>query len=388
MTSKVGVEIDANPIIKEAKSGIGFYIVGLIVALQKYKPDYLNLSIFFFNNLGKKNTPKEVNDITTYSQKIIPGKLLSLVRKTGWQIPFEFFYGFRQKTIKIYTNYVSLPSVFRAKYGLVIYDLCYLDSPEYIQEKNLNFLNKYCAPSIKNADFIITISSFTKERISYHFPEVTNRIVVTPIPPLSKEPANVVLTKRLEDLGVINSKYILYLGTVEPRKNIINLLKAYECLPQNIRATHSLVIAGGKGWKDEEILLKISELKTNGFNVIQTGYISDDEKAALYSNAGIFVLPSHYEGFGMPILEAAQYNIPVAVSDIDVFHEVASDSALYFDKDDPNDIANKINELIMNENLALTLIEKGRANLKRFSWQKNADVVYEAIEKVLPNRVQ
>lgn len=279
------------------------------------------------------------------------------------------------------TNYVALPTLTRRKQALIIYDLGFLDCPEFLQAKNLNFLLKFCGPSIQRADVIITISEFTKQRLIHHFPHLNAQVIITPIPPAPIVDRAVSLPANLSDLGM-GSDYILYLGTIEPRKNITSLIDAYCLLPKSLSDTHSLVLAGGQGWKDEEIQLKIKTARLKGFNVITTGYITDSEKHALYRNAGCFVLPSHYEGFGMPLLEAMQYKLPVVASDIQVFREVAGDAALYFNKDDPTSIAKQLQKVISHVAVQQSLIIKGNKQLKKYSWARNARLVYETLDNL------
>jgi glycosyltransferase involved in cell wall biosynthesis len=160
----------------------------------------------------------------------------------------------------------------------------------------------------------------------------------------------------LKKMG-IQGKYILFVGSIEPRKNIQNLVEAYTKLPMFIKDTYSLVLAGGKGWKDEQILASIKDAQNNGNKIIQTGYITEAEKDALYKDASLFVLPSHYEGFGMPIYEAMQYKIPIVASNIPVFNEIAGDSITYFDKDSVGDIANVMEKIISSKSLQKNRLE-------------------------------
>lgn len=237
--------------------------------------------------------------------------------------------------------------------------------------------------SINNANLIITISEFTKKRILYHYPKLDPKsIIVAHIPPVDQEIKHPSLNDRLLNLGITSKKYILYLGTIEPRKNISNLVDAYAQLSPEVKSEYSLVLAGGAGWKNEAIMQKINNYKSDGLNIILTGYVSDQEKSMLYSNALMFILPSHYEGFGMPILEAMQYHTPVAASDIEIFHEVAESAVEYFDKDDPVDIANSISNIIDNPTLRSDMILNGNELLKKYNWKDISQIVYEGLQKI------
>ena len=381
--SHKNILIDLNPMVSQQKSGVGYYVTGLITSLSKAKPEEIAIKGYYFSFLRfTKEDIIKLKGITYLPIRLIPGKILSICRRMGFQ-PFIDFFKLTRADIIIYTNYVSLPTIFKhRKVVVIVYDLSFYDSPEYIQSKNLAYLTRFCPPSIKKADIIITISEFTKSRIQQHFPDLKAPILITPIPPIGLIRSPVKENKRLDGLGIIPGKYILFLGTIEPRKNLQNLMYAYISLRKDLRETFSLVLAGGRGWKDEQIIQDIKTHQDNGFSIITPGYITDEEKAYLYQNANCFILPSHYEGFGMPLLEAMQYKVPVAVSDIEVFREVAGDAALYFIKDSPADITREISTLLTNSEVRAKLIYKGLKRLNQFNWEDNAKKVLGAIEQI------
>ena len=375
--------IEAGPMIDQNKSGVGHYVEGFIGSLSSAKNNKLILTAYYFNFLGmnKELIPK-VNDLELRRIWLMPGKIISLCRKVGIQPYLELFIRTKADVI-IFTNYVSLPLLNKKiKKVLIVYDMCFLDHPNYVQNKNLAYLTRFCPPSIQESSAIITISDFTKSRITHYFPNLKIPIIVTPIPPLKQSVSSSILPKRISELGVISNKYILYIGTIEPRKNIQNLVKAYAMLDKKVRDNFSLVIAGGKGWKDEDIWIDINRCRTEGLNIITPGYVTDNEKRSLYSNATCFVLPSHYEGFGMPILEAMQYNIPSALSDIPVFREVAGEAALFFNKDSIKDISEKIDQIISNAKIRDRLIKEGTTQIKKFNWEDNSRKVINALENI------
>lgn len=371
---------DAGPMLGNQKTGVGYYVSHLMTSLQQTHADSLELTGYYFNFLNRHGDKTSADSQMGFHKiKFMPGKLLSVCRRLGFQPFLEFFV--RQKSDAIiFTNYVSLPQLRKRKTILVIYDLSFLDVPEFTQSANLAFLKRFCPPSIRRADTIITISEFTKERIKHYFPDIKADFVVTPIPPISEAVKKPSLSAQLAKQGVESGKYLLYLGTIEPRKNLETLVAAYEALDPAVRKNYSLVLAGGQGWKDEGILAAVANQQAKGANIILAGYVSEEEKTALYANAACFVLPSHYEGFGMPIFEAMQHDIPVAVSDIAVFHEVAGNAAVYFDKDSAEDMADKLADILRDKDLRNKLVRHGQNQLKTFSWQENANKVYSALQ--------
>lgn len=337
---------------------------------------------YYFNFLGRTQV-KPLSGTVPKPITTIPGKLLSLTRRLGFQLPLELFTSTRSCDVIMSTNYVSLPAIRKRTNVLFIYDLSFLDCPEYTQPANLKALRRFCPKSIQRADLIITISEFTRDRILHFFPDIQAGIVITPIPPIESSNDTKALPKNMEAVGLKKDNYLLYVGTIEPRKNLLNLVEAYVQLPKTLRDKYALVLAGGNGWKNEETLARIESYQKSGEHIILTGYVSDDTKLALYQNARCFVMPSHYEGFGMPIFEAFQQGLPVAASDIPVFREIAKNGAAYFDKDDPSDIASTLQKLLIDNGLRTKLIANGRKRLHAYSWDQNARLVSEALSRLV-----
>lgn len=386
MTQKKPIRIlfDAHPLIGNNKSGVGYYTQGLIEALAKAYPDEIILTGYYFNFLGRKNIKLSVDAPNVRFKAIhyFPGIIISpLSRILGIQLPIELFI-FRKFDLQLFTNFVSFPTLRRTPQFITIHDLGYMDHPEYVQAKNLKYMRKLVHICAKRASVILVVSEFTKKRVQSLL-KLDTKTVVTPIPYIpARNSADPILSDRLLDLGIKKGSYLLYLGTIEPRKNITGLIAAYEMLPQNVRDSYSLVLAGGKGWHDEEIIAAIEAAKSRGIPIIQTGYVSDTERIALYANARAFGLASHYEGFGMPVLEAMSLGAPAAVSDIEIFHEVAGDSVLYFNSADPADIKDKIEKVLLDETIRTNLTNKAFARAQSFNWSNVARIAYDAFAEV------
>ncbi|MCK4525681.1 MAG: glycosyltransferase family 4 protein, partial [Candidatus Andersenbacteria bacterium] len=169
-------------------------------------------------------------------------------------------------------------------------------------------------------------------------------------------------------------KYILYLGTLEPRKNIIGLIKAFEIL----NTKYKLVIAGSKGWLYEDIF-KIVKNSPAKDNIIFTGFIDDKDKAALYGLADLFVYPSFYEGFGFPPLEAMAAGTPVITSNFSSLPEAVGDAAITVNPYNIDELTKAIEMVLFDEKLRDILIERGYKKVKNFSWEKCAKETLEFI---------
>jgi glycosyltransferase involved in cell wall biosynthesis len=178
----------------------------------------------------------------------------------------------------------------------------------------------------------------------------------------------------------IRKPYILYLGTIEPRKNLNRLIQAYEKACRELPEPPMLVLAGGTGWKAEDTRRLAAE--TLPGQIVLTGYISGAEKRLLYQHASLFAFPSLYEGFGIPVLEAMRYGIPVVCADTSSLPEVAGDSARLVDPLDVNDIASGMLEMLTNPDRAAALSAAGKIGTERFSWDKSAEKLMQIYRKL------
>jgi len=379
--NKIVLLFDANPLVSQQKSGVGYYTYRLVDQLAKSAPEQVELVGHYFNFLGRKKPDLPTNKNISYkSSWILPGKILSLLRKVGLQLPIEILFK-RRGDVALFTNFVSLPSLLPISKITAVHDLCYIDHPEYMQPANQKFLMRFVSKSIKKSNLILTISESTKKSIEKHYPVQNKDILVTPIPP----PASTKVGTRPNNLSW-TGKYILFVGTLEPRKNFIALARAYALLPTHIKDEYALMLSGSLGWNIDDDMSEIEALRSDGNNIIITGYVSEVEKNYLYKHASLFSLPSHYEGFGMPILEAMSFGIPVVVSDIAVFHEVADNAAVYFNQNDSNDIAKKLLGVLTDDKLQATLKKQGEIVLKEYSWPTVAKDVVSAISKLVNKR--
>mgnify|MGYP000350118574 CR=1 FL=1 len=186
-------------------------------------------------------------------------------------------------------------------------------------------------------------------------------------------------TKKKFDLP---DNFILFVGSIEPRKNLITLLKAYTKLCSKDKDNTPLVLVGFKGWENKEIMKLIDKEKSH---IKYLGYVEDEELPHVYNLASMFVFPTHYEGFGIPPIEAFACGTPVIVSNVASLPEVCSDAALYINPNDEDDLKDKIETLLNDNTLQKELIKKGLEKVKEYSWEKAAKKHLEIFNKVLNN---
>lgn len=368
------VYFDANPLIGKM-SGVGYYTKHLIGSLAVAAPETQFIG-HYFNFLGKKpttNLPREAN-ISYIETRLAPTKILNVIRRINIQIPYEV-YTRRKFDFAIFTNFTSTPSLFKTPNLVVVHDLCFMDYPQFVADRNRKFLERWVPRSIKKCSILATISDSASTQLIKHFNRKAD--IITPIPPQLN--AQSPKKPRID----IHQPYLLFVGNIEPRKNIVGLVNAFRNLPPGLLGLYTLVLAGAKGWKDEEIKHEIKSAKRSGVKIIETGYIEESEKIYLYKNASLYIQPSFYEGFGMPILEAMGHDTPVLCSNIPVHKEVAKDSAFYFDLSDPRSLGKNIESVLSDKNAVKNRVELAKMHLSKISgWHTIATNVLTVIDKV------
>lgn len=256
--------------------------------------------------------------------------------------------------------------------------------PELYSQQELRYHRFTMRFAIKNAQKIITVSNFTKQEMVKIYQVDPDKITVIHngfsrkdlYPSNDQEKIKNVLAKYK-----INSPYLLYIGRLEQKKNTPGLIKAYHLLKSR-GLPHKLVLVGQFGQKSSEVKEVINKYKLQN-DVIFTGYIAEQEKPLILSGAEIFVFPSFYEGFGIPLLEAMGCGTPVVASRAASIPEIAGEAAVYFDPHYPEDIAEQIKKVIDNAELKNQLIAKGLEQVKKYSWERCAQ---ETLKVLSPSK--
>lgn len=278
----------------------------------------------------------------------------------------------RLKKVTFYLTHSNLTALFLKRTQLILYipDLSGIVLAKYHTFKVFTLSQLYHFAARK-ASSIITISSYSKNEIASHLKVDRDKIFVTTL----AAPPDFRIIENRNDLILwikkltLPEKFILFIGSIEPRKNLIGLLNAL--LHIDSKSRPMLIIAGGQGWKNSEVFKFINEHKLNSYVCI-LGYVSRDTLIALYNLAEVFVFPSFYEGFGLPVLEAFACGTPVIASNISSIPEVAGNAALYVDPHNTKEIADTILKVLHDPELRKRLVKKGSQQLKNFSWEKNA----------------
>lgn len=254
------------------------------------------------------------------------------------------------------------PYFYNGRTVITIHDLAILRHPEWFPESALErFVSTriLLRRAIDRAKCIIVPSEATAVDVRNYYGVSQDRVRVIPLasalPPGSRPPTQ-----------MPSGRYLLFVGTIEPRKNLVRLLSAFKKIDDHeVR----LVIAGKQGWKNREIMEAIKKTE----RVEYRGYVSEEEKRWLMKHALAFVFPSLYEGFGLPVLEAMSVGTPVITSNTSSLPEVAGNAALLIDPEDEDGLRDAINRIILDSMLRAELACRGRALATTFSWSKTAE---------------
>ena len=294
------------------------------------------------------------------------------------------------KALKLVDIYHSpspdrLPDI-KAKIIVTVHDRIYKMYPQGHTEETIDATQKYFEEMMERADKIICCSKNTLEDLKKFFPvdERKTAVVYQGVDGKVFHRLGAEEEKEagrfLEEKG-ITSSFLLFIGTIEPRKNLSNLIKAFALLKQQKAFDGKLVVAGMKGWMQEHISSMIAQ-EGLGRDVIFLGYLSDFELCALYNKTKAFVFPSFYEGFGFPILEAFQCGAAVVTSKSSSCGEVASNGAVLIDPSSPDDIASGIKKILSDERFVSALKEKALRRAQDFSFEKTAQETFKVYQEV------
>ena len=358
------------------RSGIGMYTYEL--AKRMKTENGLEFAGNVFNFLGRDDNTDALSEIEMpiRTQKSMP---YGVYRRIWHMIPFSYNALFPAADLNVFFNFIVPPRV-KGKVITVIYDMTYLRFPETMNESNLRRIRKDIGYSVARSDKIVTISEFSKNEIHELLEVPKEKIdVVYSAPSIATGVADFqMVQERLK----IQKPYLLYVGTIEPRKNLIRLIQAFDWLKREKQIPHQLILAGGGGWKTEEIH-QAAEAAQFGREIRFTGYLSSEEKNALYQNADAMVFPSLYEGFGMPPLEAMLFGCPVICSDAASLPEIVGEAAELVDPLDVQAIADGIWHVLSNRDYRRSLIEKGAQQALRFSWDRSAEKMIQIYKETL-----
>lgn len=366
---------EANVHQRLGSSQIGFE---LLKSLEKI--DHENEYTILLPSAPLPDLPK-ARDGWTY--KILkPNKLWTRIA-----LPYAL-YSAKVKPDLIYSPTHYIPRFSPIKRIVTIFDLSYLYFPEMIPKADLWKMVNWGKFGIENAEHIITISNFSKKDIIKNYKVSSEKITVA-YPGYDKNifkpTKDLKKTELIKEKYGVSGKYVIYLGTIQPRKNLLRLIEAFKPI-ENLK----LVIVGKtkglgrEGWMFDEILAKPAKLGIED-KVIFTGFVPTEELPYLLSDAETFILPSLWEGFGIPPVEAMACGTPVVVSKISSLPEVVGSAGLLVDPHSVTQIEQAIRTITTDKKLREKRIKMGLEQAKKYSWDKMAKTILKVFESVVKN---
>ncbi|MBU1291913.1 glycosyltransferase family 4 protein [Patescibacteria group bacterium] len=257
-----------------------------------------------------------------------------------------------------------LPLVHPKNSVVTIHGLEYEYYPEMYLQKHRRYLRWSTKYALKNAHKIIAVSENTKKDLVELYGGDPDKIYVI---------HHGVDIKRFnigrDSTSESTKPYILYLGRLETKKNVQGLVRAFELLKKRHQVPHQLILVGAQGYGYDKIKL---EIRNSKFEISELGYVSEEKKWQLLKNADMFIFPSFYEGFGIPILEAQSVGCPVITSNVSSMPEVAGQGAVLVESRNAEEICQRMYQIIEDQDFKKRLISQGYENVKKFSWQKCA----------------
>jgi glycosyltransferase involved in cell wall biosynthesis len=295
-----------------------------------------------------------------------PKRRLNRIMGHGWE---QFILPSRIDSNSMLWSPANTGPLFVRNQILTIHDLTPLEHPEWFQPGFAVWYRILLPMLARRVSRIIVLSEFVRRKVLMHFSLPAEKVTTIPagVDTSKFHPLNV-----STDMG----RYILFVGSLEPRKNLLGLLKAWEEINER-HPNISLVIAGTSG----HVFRKLSNPASRD-QVQWIGYVPETDLPTLYAGADLFILPSFDEGFGLPVLEAMACGTPVITSDGGALPEVVGDAGLIFNLSNPSALSRSINEYLSNSRLSTSLREKGLARAKLFSWQTTAESVWKCLYEI------
>lgn len=373
---KMKVLIDAQPLIG-TRTGIGKYVEQLSLNLENKN---IKTNYWFNQILKNKHKYLGLNDRNIINSRY-PYKAIRRLFSPNvlYDIPIDI-----NKKIDLFhgTNFITYNTL-KVKNIITIHDLAFLKFPYTADDKTFRHHKEWLPYSIEKADHIIAVSNQTKKDIIELFKVKDNKITTIHLSAdknMKKQNGIVVNDVRIK-YGLPH-KYLLFVGTVEPRKNLEYMLKAFLLSKMEINHSYKLVIVGKIGWKYERLHEFINHNNLEK-DITFLGYVDGDDLPAIYSGATIFLYSSLYEGFGIPLLEAMNCGVPVITSNTSCIPEVVGEAAIQVPIDDVSNFSRQINNVILSEALQNELSIKSLERASRFSWENVATETIQVYEKVL-----
>lgn len=374
------IGVDASPLLTDRPGGIEVYLAELVTRMPRLSRGHEFRLCFNYNR------PRHRQTVEHFCRHGAQARVCRIPPQIMWPmhwylgLPVDWIYG--RVDVMFYASFVALPQK-RGRKVITAHDLIPLTHPEFCEPHHVQEFQARVPSSLRGADAVIVVSAYTGAVVQERFGLPADRIHCIPngvhekfCPPEDPEAAAAATAR----YG-IRSPYLLFVGTLEPRKNLVRLVEAFGRAARGAVRAHTLVLAGQPFWGDAALRAAIARLEA-GVRVLLPGYVATDDLPALYGAATAFLFPSLVEGFGIPALEAMACGCPVLTSATPALREVVGDAALVVDPYDVDAMAEGIRRLVEEQDLRDTLRSRGFHRAKEFSWDRTAAETLAVLEAV------
>ncbi|HET7437648.1 MAG TPA: glycosyltransferase family 1 protein [Thermoanaerobaculia bacterium] len=364
------IGIDIRPFY-EPLTGVGWYLYYLLHEFAKHE----DVELYLFGDARTAEYGPHLHADLPPNAKLctfdLHGIPYSRITKPVTAAAYVAWLGLADVDVFFAANYFlpRLHSAVAKRRVITIHDLTYKRFPELLQKETLVNLEHHMAREIAAADAIVCVSESTRRDLLQFYDVDPSRAFAIHSglgKPTTAEP--------VEGLP---SRYILFVSTIEPRKNLVALLDAYERLRKSGAYDGSLVVVGKIGWKSESIVPRL-----RGAGVVHLDYLPAPQLATVYQRADVFVFPSIYEGFGFPLLEAMAHGVPTIAARSSSLPEVGGDATLYFAPSDARELEDQLRRVLTDPALRADLIARGRSQVAKFRWDVAAEKTLEVLRRV------
>ena len=374
----MNIGIEATSAVEPQKAGVGYYASNVIRAMISLSDVPHTYSCYVRHRSAE---PRNIlNGHASHSSRVIIKVLTFPYLWAQLRLPFELWK--HPQDVYFFPSSV-IPLVYQPENSVVtVHDVAFLFFQDYFSPLLRRWLTIATEQSVRKARKVIAVSEATRLDVLEYYGVEPEKVITVhhgvheqfkPLPPET--------VKAVKQQYLLDRPYILCVGTLQRRKNIPRLLQAFSVLKQKYHMPHMLVLVGQKyaDFPENEIFSTLDRLSLQQ-DVIWTGYVESDDMPLLMNGADLFVFPSLYEGFGMPVLEAMACGVPVACSNTSSLPEVIEESGLTFDPSRVESITDTLHHVLSHPELRMELREKGLARAADFSWQRCAQKTLAVLE--------
>lgn len=363
------IGIDGNEANVQNPVGVSVYSRALLSGFQQKATDQLRFEIYL------KSVP--LNDLPPANEFF---RYIVVTPSILWsRVALPFYFATHSKPDVLFCPAHYSPPFHSIPLVVTIHDLAYKQFPAEFNADDLYKLERWTEQSIRSAKKIIAVSHHTKDDLSAYYPEIATK--VTTVYNGFTQPTTSAKSAGSDRFDVTKNKYILCVATFQPRKNVTTLVEAFERFYTK-HPDFKLLLVGKKGWMYEKIFERIERSPVRTSIIVWTDPLSRDELNGCYRDAFVTVLPSLYEGFGLPILEAFSNNCNVIASSVSSLPEVGGDAALYCDPRNPQTVIDQL-ERLFDASVRKSLRTQQKKQLKKFSWDLCVDQTLAVIQSAV-----